>query len=66
MRAGYLAAGLPVPAYASCRRLEEAMAFATREGLPLVVKPARGWGQRGVARVDALDELARHGIRECK
>jgi cysteine synthase A len=57
MRAGYRAAGLAVPAFARCERVEEAVAFARDHGFPLVVKPSRGWGQRGVARVDEEREL---------
>ncbi len=59
MRAGYRAAGLAVPAFARCERLEEARAFARERGFPLVVKPSRGWGQRGVARVGDETELSR-------
>jgi biotin carboxylase len=58
MRAGYAAAGLTVPAFARCESLAEARAFAGRHGYPLVVKPSRGWGQRGVARVEDDAELA--------
>jgi biotin carboxylase len=57
MRAGYRAAGLVVPQFARCERVEEALAFARARGFPLVVKPSRGWGQRGVARVDDESEL---------
>jgi len=59
MRAGYAAGGVRVPPFASCASLGEARAFAAAHGYPLVVKPARGWGQRGVARVDGDDDLAR-------
>jgi biotin carboxylase len=62
MRAGYRAAGLAVPEFARCERLEEALAFARAHGFPLVVKPSRGWGQRGVARVN--DESALPGAFE--
>jgi biotin carboxylase len=58
MRAGYVAAGLAVPAFARCETVEQAVAFAERRALPLVVKPSRGWGQRGVARVESLEQLA--------
>jgi carbamoyl-phosphate synthase large subunit len=58
MRAGYAAAGLTVPGFARCESLEEARAFAASRGYPLVVKPSRGWGQRGVARVEDDAELA--------
>jgi biotin carboxylase len=59
MRAGYAAAGLAVPPFARCATIDEARAFARTSAFPLVVKPARGWGQRGVARVDDDSELAR-------
>jgi len=57
MRAAYAAAGLAIPAFARCESLEEARAFAKRSGYPLVVKPSRGSGQRGVARVEDDAEL---------
>jgi biotin carboxylase len=59
MRAAYSAAGLAVPTFARCSSIEEARAFADGAGFPLVVKPSRGWGQRGVARVDDDAELSR-------
>jgi len=59
MRAGYAAGGVQVPAFAACGTLDEATAFASARAYPLVVKPSRGWGQRGVARVDGPEELAR-------
>jgi biotin carboxylase len=59
MRAGYAAAGLAIPSFASCATIDEARAFAEECAFPLVVKPSRGWGQRGVARVDGHGELAR-------
>lgn len=63
MRAGYAAAGLRVPPFARCATLDQACAFARSRGFPLVVKPSRGWGQRGVARVDGEAELA-HAFAE--
>jgi biotin carboxylase len=59
MRAAYAAAGLRVPTFARCTRVDEAQRFASQAGFPLVVKPSHGWGQRGVARVDSEAELAR-------
>lgn len=59
MRAAYAAADVAVPPFARCASLDEARAFAQGAGFPLVVKPARGWGQRGVARVDDGEELGR-------
>ena len=57
MRAAYASAGLAVPAFARCEVEREARDFARMAGFPLVVKPARGWGQRGVARVEDESEL---------
>jgi biotin carboxylase len=59
MRAAYAKNGLAVPGFARCGALKEARAFADEQDFPLVVKPARGWGQRGVARVEDDAELAR-------
>jgi len=59
MRAGYAAGGVAVPPFARCESLDDARVFARQVGFPLVVKPSRGWGQRGVARVENEGELAR-------
>jgi biotin carboxylase len=59
MRAAYRAAGLGVPGFVRCEGVVEALAFARAQGFPLVVKPSRGWGQRGVARVESEEELRR-------
>ncbi|MBI2394039.1 MAG: ATP-grasp domain-containing protein [Deltaproteobacteria bacterium] len=58
MRAGYEAGGVPVPPYSRCETFAELEAFVQAHGFPVVVKPSRGWGQRGVARVDDRSELA--------
>jgi biotin carboxylase len=65
MRAAYSAAGLAVPTFARCTSLEEARDFARAHDFPLVVKPSRGWGQRGVARVENEAELA-HAVEEAR
>jgi biotin carboxylase len=57
MRAAYAAHDVAVPDFARCRTLEEALAFARARRFPLVVKPSRGWGQRGVARVEDETQL---------
>lgn len=57
MRAAYAAAGLAIPAFARCASIEDARAFARRHRYPLVVKPSRGSGQRGVARIENEAEL---------
>jgi len=58
MRAAYQARGVAVPTFARCASLDEATAFVRAHGWPVVVKPSRGWGQRGVARVDSQADLA--------
>jgi biotin carboxylase len=65
MRAAYAAAGLHVPAFGRCETVESARQIARRIGFPLVVKPARGWGQRGVARVADENELERAFADAC-
>ena len=57
MRAAYRSAGLDVPRFIGCTSIGEARAFAERVGYPVVVKPANGWGQRGVSRVDEAPQL---------
>ncbi len=57
MRAAYATGDVAVPPFASCSTVEEARAFAAMNPYPFVVKPVRGWGQRGVARVDTDAEL---------
>lgn len=57
MRAAYEKGGVPVPPFGRCETLDDARRFVEAHGFPVVVKPSRGWGQRGVARVDDLSEL---------
>jgi biotin carboxylase len=59
MRAAYADSGVAVPDFARCLTLDHALAFARARRFPLVVKPSRGWGQRGVARVETEEELSR-------
>lgn len=58
MRAAYEVGGVAVPPFRGCATLDEARAFVGAVGYPIVVKPSRGWGQRGVARCDDDAELA--------
>ena len=58
MRAAYASHGVAVPEFARCTTLDDARTFARARGFPLVVKPSRGWGQRGVARVEDEEQLA--------
>ncbi|MEO1513101.1 MAG: ATP-grasp domain-containing protein, partial [Planctomycetota bacterium] len=57
MRAAFDAAGVPSPAHQRVKTVAEARAFAEAQGLPIVVKPPRGWGQRGVSICMEMDEL---------
>jgi cysteine synthase A len=57
MREAYLAGGAPIPAFAVASSFAEVEAFALRERLPVVLKPSRGWGQRGVSKVEQASEL---------
>jgi S-sulfo-L-cysteine synthase (3-phospho-L-serine-dependent) len=57
MRAAYASAGLPTPRFVFCTNEAEARRFVDEVGLPVVVKPALGWGQRGVALVAEAGEL---------
>ena len=57
MREAYAKGGAPIPAFTVAREVEEAWRFVEDHGLPLVVKPASGWGQRGVAKVAREEEL---------
>lgn len=56
-RAALRAGGAPSPAFSEVADLTQARAFAAEHGLPVVVKPARGWGQRGVSVVQQEGEL---------
>lgn len=57
MREAYAKGGAPVPAFAVVREAAEVHAFALRQRLPVILKPSRGWGQRGVGKVERADEL---------
>lgn len=52
--------GVPQPRFAAVRTLHEAYAAAETVGFPAVLKPADSGGQRGVFRVDSIDDLERH------
>jgi carbamoyl-phosphate synthase large subunit len=57
MRAKYEAGRAPTPARRVVSNLREATLALQELGLPVVVKPVRGWGQRGVAVVVSEGEL---------
>jgi biotin carboxylase len=58
MRAAYREGGAPIPAFAPAASVSEVAAFVDRQGLPVILKPSRGWGQRGVSKVEHRSELA--------
>jgi biotin carboxylase len=53
-------AGVPQPRFAAVRTLDEARRAARTVGFPSVLKPADSGGQRGVFRLETLDDLERH------
>ena len=57
MRAAFEAAGIPAPAGRDATSLEEAAAALAEIGLPAVLKPVDGSGQRGVTELRAESEL---------
>jgi biotin carboxylase len=57
MRRAFAEHGVPQPEFAAVRTFSEARAAAESVGLPAVLKPADSAGQRGLFRVDSLDEL---------
>jgi biotin carboxylase len=60
MRRTLADAGLPQPRFAAARTLHEAQAAADAVGFPAVLKPADSGGQRGVFRLESIDDLERH------
>jgi biotin carboxylase len=60
MRRRLAEAGVPQPRFAAARTLHEARAAAATVGFPAVLKPADSGGQRGVFRLDSMDDLERH------
>jgi biotin carboxylase len=53
-------AGVPQPRFAAVRTLDEARRAARTVGFPSVLKPADSGGQRGVFRLESVDDLERH------
>jgi len=52
--------GVPQPRFAAVRSLSESRRAADEVGFPAVLKPADSGGQRGVFRVESLDDVDRH------
>lgn len=51
------AAGVPCARHRLCRSADEARAFLTEVGLPVVVKPPAGAGAKGTFRLESADEV---------
>ncbi len=60
MRARLADAGVPQPRFAALRSLSERHRAAAEVGFPAVLKPADSGGQRGVFRVESVDDIERH------
>jgi biotin carboxylase len=60
MRARLADAGVPQPRFAALRTLSERRRAADEVGFPAVLKPADSGGQRGVFRVETIDDVERH------
>ncbi|HET8894182.1 MAG TPA: ATP-grasp domain-containing protein [Gaiellaceae bacterium] len=60
MRRRLADAGVPQPRFAAARDLKTARAAAETVGFPSVLKPADSGGQRGVFRLESIDNLEAH------
>src|SRR6059058_4969689 len=60
MRRRLAEAGVPQPRFAAVRSISERRRAADEVGFPAVLKPADSGGQRGVFRVESLDEIDAH------
>ena len=60
MRRRLAEAGVPQPRFAAARTLREGRLAAEEIGYPSVLKPADSGGQRGVFRLESLDDLDAH------
>jgi biotin carboxylase len=60
MRARLADAGVPQPRFAALRTIAETRRAADEVGFPSVLKPADSGGQRGIFRVESLDDIHAH------
>lgn len=60
MRRRLAEVGVPQPRFAAARDLASARAAAETVGFPAVLKPADSGGQRGIFRLDSIDDLDAH------
>jgi biotin carboxylase len=59
MRSRLATAGIPQPAFVVIGRYDDPAATAVAIGFPAVVKPADSGGQRGLFRIESVEELRR-------
>jgi biotin carboxylase len=60
MRRALAEAGVPQPRFAALRSLRERYRAVEEVGFPAVLKPADSGGQRGIFRVESLDDVEAH------
>jgi biotin carboxylase len=60
MRRRFGEAGVPQPRFAAARTLHETRRAAATVGFPAVLKPADSGGQRGVFRIESIDDIDAH------
>jgi biotin carboxylase len=60
MRRRLAEVGVPQPRFAALRSIAERRRAADEVGFPAVLKPADSGGQRGIFRVDSLDDVEAH------
>ena len=60
MRRRFAEAGIPQPRFSAIRKLSERHRALDEVGLPAVLKPADSGGQRGVFRVESVDDVELH------
>jgi biotin carboxylase len=60
MRARLADAGVPQPRFAALRTIAETRRAADEVGFPSVLKPVDSGGQRGIFRVESLDDIHAH------
>ena len=60
MRRRLAEAGVPQPRFAAVRTVSERRRAAEEVGFPAVLKPADSGGQRGVFRIESLDDVDAH------
>src|SRR3954449_6374395 len=60
MRRRFAEEGVPQPQYAAARAMRDAALAAKTVGFPAVLKPADSGGQRGIFRLDSIEDLEAH------